>query len=182
MTNRTNSNYEQLLSEYFSSQAFAYILAAVFFIVRYKEVAGLFIIGWVLCLVSIMLLIAPLSKVIKDIAWKLDTWFRSALFLATFGILIIDAMLGSLRTDVGEIVFWTLLGWIFLFITVNSIIIGKRVGLYNFVTFGLASFGLLMIFTGHFQTCYYIIALVGLLLSIPALSEILDKWASKKTK
>jgi len=170
---QVRDRYEQLLLDYFSSQAYAYVFAGVFFITRYAEIKGLFIVGLIFCSISAILLLAPLHDRFRAIAWKLDTWFKGGLFTACAAILIIDGVLGSLRTDIGEILFWTLLSWLFILVITNAIVISKRIGVVKFLIFGLAGFGLLMIFAGYHQSLYYIIAIVGLIFSVPLLDSIL---------
>jgi len=171
--NQVRDRYKQLLLDYFSSQAYAYVLAGVFFVIRYGEIRALFIIGLIFCGISAILLLAPLCNRVRAIALKLDTCFKVGLFVASTAILIIEGILGSLHTDMGKILFWTLLIWLFILVITNAIVISKRIGVVKFLIFGCAAFGLLMIFAGYQQPLYYIIAIIGLLFSIPLLDSIL---------
>lgn len=170
---QVRDRYEQLLLDYFSSQAYAYVFAGIFFIMRYAEIKVLFIVGLIFCGVSTILLLAPLHHKVRAMAWKLDAWFKVGLFTASASILIIDGVLGSLRTDIGEILFWTLLSWLFILVITNAIVISKRIGIIKFLVFGFAGFGLLMIFAGYHQSIYYIIAIIGLIFSTPIIDDIL---------
>ena len=174
------SRYDELLLGYFSSQSYSYLFAGIFFIIRYAEIMGLFIIGCIFCGVSTILLLAPLHDKFHTLACKLDMWFKGGLFTASASILIIDGLLGSLRTDIGEKLFYILLSWLFILVITNAIVISRRIGLAKFLIFGFAGFGLLMIFTGHHEPAYYIISIVSLALSIPLLDSILYKKLNAK--
>jgi hypothetical protein len=156
------------------SQAYAYVLIGIIFLTKYSKYTPICVFGWIFLLVSILLLIAPIYNRAKRLALLLDRWLQGGLYIGSATAIITEGWIGSLN-DKNSVLFWILVSWLFLMILVHAFRTGKRVGIYKLVSFGLAGFGILMIISGNHTIIYQVITLVGLLLSIPALDEILDK-------
>jgi hypothetical protein len=104
---------------------------------------------------------------------RYDKWFQGGLFVIASTFVMIDGWIGAAKIG-NQVLFWVLVTWIFILVFSRAFMISKRLGLFKFIAFGMASFGLLMMFFGY-GLPYQILAIVGLLLSIPALDDILYK-------
>jgi len=171
ITSEIQRKYDRVLLSYLESQAFGYVLAGIIFITGYSQYKVCVGFGWLFILVSVFCLSSPVSLWVKKQAVRFDKWFQGGLFVATSAFVLIDGWIGSLKAN-NQILFYILVGWIFILIITRMIGISRWLGVFKFIAFFLAALGLLMTFLGY-GLPYEIVAIVGLLLSIPALNEMM---------
>lgn len=167
-------SFNSLLDSYLDSQAFAYVLLSIYFVTNNMGYRAVLIIGYASFFISLVLLFAPIKRIMRKIAFRIDTLFQGGLFVGSVSVILIDGWIGSLKEE-NQYFFWMLVSWTGLFIIIHGFRIARRIGVYKFLSFGLALFGLLMVTTGHNTTVYQIIAIIGLALSVPALDELLNE-------
>jgi hypothetical protein len=172
MANSTKPN-DELILPYLESQAFGYLLAGISFIIDFQTYNILVALGWMFIFVALFCIIAPVCM--KNLALRLNRWFRSGLFMATSALILLDGWLGSVKAN-NDVLFWVLVVWTLILILVNAYSASKRLGIFRLIAFFLAAFGLITIALGH-GIWAQIIAVIGIILSIPVLNETMyENW------
>lgn len=171
--------YDRLLLNYLESQAFGYVLASIIFITEFSQYKVLFGFGWLFVFTSVFCLLAPVLPWAKKQAVRFNKWLQGGLFVAASAFVMIDGWFGALKIK-NQVLFWVLVAWIFILIFASVFGISKRLGVFKFIAFFLAAFGLFMTFLGY-GLPFQIIAAVGLVLSIPVLNEIMYEKMIKQS-